>query len=397
MLRIALGGLISLVIAMGVGRFAFTPILPSMQAEAGLAVDAAGLVASLNFAGYLIGALVMAVVPQGAMRTTVFRVSLVASVVSTMAMGLGDSMLLWGAMRFVSGVASAGVFILGSAIVLDALARSGREGLAGWHYGGVGVGIALSGLFVEISGASVGWRGEWFGLGIVCAVLAAIPCLTVVDAPRPAEPKGAARPARVAPPLPLVLLTLAYILQGAGYIITGTFLVAILKSLPDTAAVGNVAWIVAGLAATPSSLIWATAGRRFGSWRALIVANGVQAVGILLPLAGAGAIGGVLSAVLFGGTFIGIVGQTIALGRQLLAGASGQVIAVLTVGYGLGQILGPLPAGIAVEMTGSYAVALVGAAAMVMTGLALLVAGSVLDAARRRRCAGSPVVDRLAP
>lgn len=376
MTRVLVGGLLTLVVAMGVGRFAYAPILPAMQAATGLGGDGAGLLASLNYLGYFLGAAAAGWVPHGAVRTWTFRVALVVSVATTAAMGLTTDFLMWSVLRFLSGLASAGMFILGIAMVLDALVRAGAESRAGWMYTGVGTGIAGSGLFVALFGNRLGWDGDWLALGALCTLLAVPVWLWVSDH----APQQAARAAAAAGGLsaPLLLLTAAYFLEGAGYIVTGTFLVAMLKRAPDTAAIGEAAWMVAGLAAIPSALLWAAVGRRIGGWRALILAHAVQAVGIVLPLAGLGAVGGFASAALFGGTFVGIVTLAFTLGRQLSGGASAKVVGALTAAYGLGQILAPLPAGIVVERTGSFAAALIGAAAVVALGAVCLAIGAAL-------------------
>jgi Arabinose efflux permease len=383
MVRVLIGGVLALAISMGVGRFAFTPILPAMQEATGLGADGAGLLASLNYLGYLVGALAATLVPHGAVRTAVFRASLVASVATTAGMGLTDSMVAWGILRFVSGLVSAGIFILAIAMALDALARGGRESWNGWVFSGVGLGIAASGLFVALLDDRLGWRGDWLWLGLICAVLGTLPWLWLTDPPAAhahahphAAAAGAKRPS-AGLPAPLLLLTVAYFLEGGGYIITGTFLVSILKSMPETARLGEAAWMVGGLAAMPSGLIWAAAGRRLGLWRALILAHVVQAIGILLPVTGVPA-AAVLSAVLYGGTFIGIVTLSFTLGRTLSGGASARIIGALTAAYGVGQIIGPLPAGMIVARTGRFDMALAGAAGAVLLGAALLAVGSWL-------------------
>ncbi len=377
MARVLVGGLLTLVIAMGIGRFAYAPILPAMQAATGLGGDGAGLLASLNYLGYFLGAAAAGWVPHGAVRTRIFRAALVVSIATTAGMGLTTDFLAWSVLRFLSGLASAGLFILGIAMVLDALVRAGAESRAGWMYTGVGVGIAGSGLFVALFGARLGWDGDWLALGALCVALAVPVWLWVTDH----VPHGAATTVAAAAgglSAPLLLLTAAYFLEGAGYIVSGTFLVAILKHAPDTAAVGEAAWTVAGLAAIPSGLLWAAVGRKLGAWRALILAHAVQAVGIVLPLAGLGTAGAFAAAALFGGTFVGIVTLAFTLGRQLSGGASAKVVGALTAAYGLGQILGPLPAGIAVERTGSFAVALFGAAGVVALGAVFLMLGAAL-------------------
>lgn len=405
MIRVLIGGIVALAIAMGVARFAFTPILPAMQAATGLGPEGAGLLASLNYLGYLAGAVGAGLVPHGRIRTAVFRASLVLSVGTTAAMGLvagpaDESMAAWSILRFLSGLSSAGIFILGIAIVLDALARLGREAKAGWLYTGVGIGIASSGLFVALTGSRLGWAGDWLALGLICAVASLSSWAWVADRPDHRGPAAAVasagaergrRPGGM--PAPLVLLAVAYFLEGGGYIVSGTFLVSILKTMPETAALGEVAWILVGIAAAGSGLLWAAVGRRVGPWRGLILAHAAQAVGILLPVTGSPA-AAVLSAILFGGTFVGIVSLAFGLGRQLSAGASTRVIGALTAVYGIGQILGPLAAGLMVARTGSYDTVLIAAAAVVGLGALLLALGARLAAERGVPAAG---LSRVSP
>ncbi|AWU94655.1 YbfB/YjiJ family MFS transporter [Azospirillum ramasamyi] len=400
MVRVLVGGVIGLAIAMGVARFAFTPILPAMQAATGLGTDGAGLLASLNYLGYFVGALGMGLVPHGVARTAVFRLSLLLSVVTTAAMGLdlgdaGQAMPVWLVLRFLSGVSSAGIFILGVAIVLDTLTRQGGERFAGWLYTGVGLGIASSGLFVALFGGRLGWAGDWLALAAICAVLGLLPGLWVRDPAQPPQAAAAGTAGNAAAAAragglsaPLLLLTVAYFLEGGGYIVSATFLVSILKTDPGTAAVGEAAWMVAGLGAVGAGVFWAAVARRTGSWWSLILAHLTQAVAILLPMTGSPTVA-VISALLFGGTFVGIVSQAFALGRQLSAGASAKVVGALTAAYGLGQIIGPLPAGLVVTHTGSFNAALLGAAAAVLLGALLLALGMVIAA---RRSAAEPAL-----
>src|SRR3954468_11936434 len=101
-MRIALSALAALAVAMGVGRFAFTPLLPMMQADAGLTLSQGAWLASANYAGYLAGALSASrVAPAQAIRG-----GLVAVGLTTIAMGLLDGLAAWAALRFAAGVAS---------------------------------------------------------------------------------------------------------------------------------------------------------------------------------------------------------------------------------------------------------------------------------------------------
>jgi MFS family permease len=145
---------------MGIGRFIYTPVLPFMEEALGLTKPQAGIIASVNFLGYLLGALAAAwsALPGG--RRTWLLGALAASAVTTGAMGLTTSMAIFLVLRFVGGVASAFVLVFASAVVLDRLAASGRPVLSAIHFAGVGVGVAVSAVVVSVlSGLpAVRWR-----------------------------------------------------------------------------------------------------------------------------------------------------------------------------------------------------------------------------------------------
>jgi len=395
--RLLVAGGAALAVAMGIGRFAYTPILPAMEAAAHLDTNQAGLLASANYAGYLAGALATAIIPRAA-RGRVLVVSLLAVVVTTALMAGTTSLAAWGVIRFLSGLASAGVFVLASGIVLDALRRQGRASLSGWLFSGVGVGIALSGAVVRVAGGALGWRGEWLALALIAAV-ALYPSWRWLPLARGAAATTTrARPITTAREQPittarerpilsravraaLALLLLAYLLEGLGYIVTGTFLVAIVERMPGLGGFGPSVWIVVGLAAAPSGVLWAGLAARIGYARALALAYVVQACGIGLPLLG-GAGAALLSAVLFGGTFIGISTLTLTLAGQITPRRSAGLIGLLTAAFGLGQIAGPLLAGVLAGHTHNFGPALTAAAAIVLLGGILMAALQPFDPSR---------------
>ncbi|CAK0749157.1 YbfB/YjiJ family MFS transporter [uncultured Gammaproteobacteria bacterium] len=370
--RTALGGMLALALGLGIGRFAFTPILPAMQSAFGFGDDLAGVLAAVNHAGYLVGAIAAGFSGRWLVRLDVFRACLITSVATTALMALTAVVPVWMALRFISGVASAGLLILGSAIVLDALAAAGAAAWAGVMFGGVGIGIAGSGLAVRLLGGD--WDRDWLvvaGLGLVMA----LPCPFWISEPRQRPLRASNSGGGVASAgisLPLVLLTLAYVCEGAGYIVTGTFLVAILKRTAETAALGEVAWIVVGLAAAPSVWLWGLLVKRRGLWATLIAAHLTQVIGILLPVLVPGPTSAIVGALLFGGTFMAICGQALTLGRQLAPVNPTAAISVLTIAFSVGQIVGPVIAGMAMARTGGYDWALSFAAAVVLAGAGLL-------------------------
>jgi predicted MFS family arabinose efflux permease len=369
-----LGGILALAAAMGIGRFAYTPLLPAMQQAAGLDPTQAGLLAAANYAGYLAGALLAAFAVPASGRIRILLVSAVAVAATTALMATTTDLAAWGAVRFVAGLASAGVLVLASGLVLDDLRHQGRPSLSGWLFSGVGLGIVISGVVVRLTGGTLGWRGDWLLLALL-ATAAIYPCWRWL--PRAVNENA---PAATSPPATVrdhavrtahVLLFAAYFLEGIGYIVTGTFLVAIVDGTPGLRGIGADVWIVVGLAVIPSVALWANLAGRVGYARSLAGAYVLQAVGIALPIAG-GAGAAFASAVLFGGTFAGITALTLALAGHLTPRHSARIIGMLTAVFGVGQMIGPVLAGFIVSRAQDFTPALTAASALVLTGGVLM-------------------------
>src|SRR4051794_2084295 len=156
---------------MGVGRFFYTPLLPLMEREFGFGPPVAGLIASANFAGYLVGSMAASFVPAGRARLIAFRWGLVLSVATTLGMGFAGNLPLWLALRGLGGVASAVAMIFAAGITAEALGRIGEEARVGWLFGGVGFGIAASALLVRFCAEQLGEGGLWFAAGAISAAL----------------------------------------------------------------------------------------------------------------------------------------------------------------------------------------------------------------------------------
>jgi len=377
-LKLTVGGLLALVAAMGIGRFIYTPILPHMAAGEQLSASETGLIASANFAGYLLGA-VGAAIPALARRPRVWLLAgLGVSVATTLATGLVDGMPAFLAVRFVAGVASALALVFVSAIVLERLAGSGHAGLSAVLFSGVGVGIALSALTISSSHAlGGGWRADWIAGGVIALAAAAMVPMLIPGAGPVAAP---ATPASRPPDRTLLRLIAAYGLYGFGYVITMTFLVAIVRGAPDLAPLETTVWVVVGLSAAPSIAVWQWAGRRLGQMRALSLACAIEAVGVTLSVADASIVPVLAAAFLLGGTFISIAALGLTAARQVTRGDPTRAVALMTASFGAGQIIGPAFAGLLGDWTGSFLIpSLVAAAALLLA--ALITAGPAARAA----------------
>lgn len=353
-------GLCALALAMGLGRFGYTALLPAMQAE-GLSTADAGVIAAANLFAYMIASWAVGKTPAAWWRRGVLA-CIAASVASILGMAV-DGFGSWLVWRAVAGAASAGTFVLGVGLMLDRLVAAGRADWGGFAFCGVGLGIAASGL-VALDGASA--SHGWIALGVV-ALLAALPALSLgfdghaKHAETPPAPSGRAAP-------DLAPLTAAYVLEGFGYSVAATFLVAVFARGGGIALAGW-AWVLTGLCAIPGFFLWRSITARLGVWRALAFAYAIQAVAIAIPALSASPLAAVAAAVGFGGTFLAITGLTVAEARHL-----GGIPAIgrITALYGVGQALGPLLAGWLAEAEGSFDTALLVSAACVLGGGAIL-------------------------
>ena len=360
-LRAALGGMIAMGVAVGIGRFVYTPILPPMIAALGLSKATAGLIASANFAGYLAGALGAARASLPGPRRWWLLGALVISAVTTAAMGYDGGLGWFLAVRFAGGVASALVLILATALVLETLAKAGRPGLGAVHFAGVGVGIALSAALVAgLAAYGADWASMWAGSGAVSCVGLLAVALLLPNGPEAAAHAGPAKPAQRDGHL--TRMTIAYGLFGFGYVITATFLVAIVRATPSVRALEPVIWILVGLGAAPSVWLWSLLGRRIGTARAFAAAALTEAVGVLASVASTGALSVCLGAVLLGGTFMGLTALGLTRARELATGDPRRAMAAMTGAFGAGQIVGPVVAGLLSDALGGFVVPSVAAA-----------------------------------
>jgi MFS family permease len=318
--------------AMGLGRFAYTPILPLMTTQAALTPQAAGALATANYVGYLAGALAGTVSPRLARSTVAWRISLAVLVLTLAAMPLLPNTIGWLLLRTVAGFASAVVFVIAVNSMMDHLPPH----LPGWGFGGVGLGIALSGALVLAMPAAAGWQGAWWTAAALAAVLSA-GAWTMRGSSHPGAAGSRVEPATVGRRW-FAVLFVSYSLEGIGYIIAGTFLVAAIRQT-SPGWLGSGAWLVVGVTAVPSAALWAWLCGRWSHATLLAGALLLQAFGIALPAVAPGVVTALIGAILFGATFIGVSTMALAAGRLL---GFGGAVALLTSGYSVGQIVGPV-------------------------------------------------------
>lgn len=370
------GGIAGLVLSIGLARFAYTPMLPLMQSQAGLSDAMAGALAAINYAGYMSGALLAAWIDDPQWRQRLYSHGLWLSLVSCFLMALAPNVWLWSLARYLGGLCGAAGMLLGSGLVLGWLMRAGRRPELGLHFTGLGLGIVVSALGAMLMAAlQWDWARQWDGYALI-GLLFLLPAW----AWRPPAPPPATAAAGTAPARRWMALMIAmYFCAGWGFVINATFTVAIVERQPLLAGQGPWAWLLVGVAATPAVFLWDRVARRAGDVQALLVAFALQTVGVLLPAVSGTLVAALAGALLYGATFIGIVSLTLALAGRRSPANPGKAMARLTLSYGVAQISAPALAGAMVQASGSYNGALWLTGAVQVLGMFFLLALFKLD------------------
>jgi predicted MFS family arabinose efflux permease len=367
---IAASGLAALAVAMGIGRFAFTPILPMMQSDYGLTVAQAGWLASANYVGYLLGSLYA--MRAGVRPRTAIRTGLLTIGVCTLAMGFGRHFAVWLILRAVPGFASACVMVFLSAWILPRLAQAGRNGLSGTIYAGVGAGIVFAGLaclgLLHLNASS---GTAWIVLAASTFVVTAL--VWVVLGEDNATTAGSERLESARHKVPrFSRLVFCYGAFGLGYIIPATFLPVMAKQAIADPAWFGWAWPGFGAAAMISTLLVSKFAAQFTQRRTWMIAHVVMAVGVLVPIALPGLSGIAIAAFCVGGTFMVTTMAGIQEARRVAGGQARMLIAAMTSAFAVGQIVGPLLVSGLVHVPGGFSYALIASAIPLLLAAYLL-------------------------
>ncbi len=379
-LKVLGAGIFSLLLVLGVARFSYTPLLPLMQEQAGLGVAAAGWLAAINYAGYLSGALIASLISDLVLKDRLFRIGMVVAILSTLMMGLSNDVTVWAISRFLAGLSSAAGMLLGTGLILHWLIRHNHRSELGIHFAGIGLGIAGCATFVAVLSQWLDWREQWFAFtALGCLFL--IPALAWLPPPDTSGLTSTGQKMQDRPPSPLYLriFMAAYFCAGIGYVVSATFIVAIVNKLPGLAGQGNLVFLAIGLGAAPACINWDFIARRTGDLNALILAAILQIVGILLPVLIGGLTAALFGALLFGGTFIGMVSLVLTMAGRYYPTRPAKMMGKMTLSYGAAQILGPAVTGTLATHFGSYNAGLYFAAAVMAIGTVLLLVLKVVE------------------
>ena len=372
-LRIALAGALALAVAMGIGRFAFTPILPMMQGDAGLTVVSGGYLASANYLGYLLGSLVatrLQVRDDVAVLGSMLLIGM-----ATLAMGFVDHYVVWLVLRLIAGIANAWIAIFAFSWCLDRLAALQRPLLNSLIFVGVGFGTMLAGLIcIVLMRINASSAQAWMTFGVLALAITAAVWTTYAGggtahhvAPRPRSCSRGVPWSREA-----VLLVFCFGASGFGYVIPATFLPVMAREIISDPAIFGWAWPVFGFAAMASTLFAAAVLRGFAPRRVWMACHLVMAFGVVLPVFASGMAAIVTAALCVGGTFMVITMLSIQEARAVAGAQVVQLTAAMTGAFALGQILGPVVASVLLDAGLGLSGGLLAAGAVLVVSAALL-------------------------
>jgi predicted MFS family arabinose efflux permease len=357
-------------VGLGIGRFAYSLVLPDMRDALGWSYSAAGFMNTINAAGYLAGALMASKLIKRFGLSAAVRWGTLACVVSLALCAMSGNFVILSFARLLAGLGAAAGFVAGGALAaIIAQTRPERANfLLSLFYAGPGLGILSSGLvapFVLQAFGPGSWWIVWWAMTLL-SVLMTIPLLLA-----PIDRRAGI--ANVAPAkfaiLPVSIYLAGYFLFGAGYIAYMTFMIAYIRDAGGGAAAQSVFWCLIGLSAFVTPWVWRGVLARNSGGVSTAIILGVNALGAALPLFGHSALWLAISALVFGVAFFAVVASTTAFVRfnyPLAAWPTG--IAAMTIAFGIGQTLGPIAVGAVTDAFGSLSYALNVSAAMLALG-----------------------------
>tara|TARA_B100001063_G_C16776886_1_gene566328 strand:+ start:5928 stop:7133 length:1206 start_codon:yes stop_codon:yes gene_type:complete len=383
--RVYFAGICSLIVTAGVARFSYSLLIPIMQDGSGLTELGSGWLATLNFMGYMLGVFIAASMHNLQHKYLLHRLYLVLGVLSTAGMVLTTDMFIWSILRFIAGTCASGGFIIASGLILTWLVQNNHRAELGIHFAGAGLSIIITSLLVEFMlTISANWQQQWLALAVLAAIVA-IPAWLWM--PRPLITSQKTNMAKDTPPSQLFksLIMLAYFCAGYGYAVSSTFIVDIVEGTEGLQGQGGLVFLLIGLAATPAVLVWDRIARNIGYIKALLAAYLLQVIGIILPVINDSLPAIIISALLFGGTFIACVSLVLTMSGKFYPSNPAKFMGKMTLAYGGAQIIAPVTTGYIAEAYNSYDVGLYLSAIVVIIGVLFLLGLLKLECSSDKR------------
>ena len=375
---ILLAGIIALIIGVGVARFVFTSLLPPML-ENYLTISFAGVLASINYVGYLAGSIFAVFIKDINTKVKFFRFGMFLCFITTLMLGITTSDTIWVISRILAGFGAAMALVVGSAIVMNKLNIQNKTKAMGIHFSGIGFSILVSDLIVRIVFYFNGtWQLSWIVLAVFAFVMSfySMYILSYDNEVKQNSVKHHIDKSLFSPFV--IILIMAYFCEGVGMVVQGTFLPDIINSLEGLEGFGSFTWTLVGLAGIPSCIIWMMLAHKYGSVNIIILAMFLQVIGIMISALTNNIYLNLFSGILYGGTFIGLVALFMNLGGKLAGNNPVMLMGALTTAYGIGQVTAPLYSVALIEHFKTYDYALYVTAFIVFGGIVLLIFTKIL-------------------
>lgn len=372
-------GICGLILSMGIARYSLTPMLPHMQAQLDLSQSTAGWLAGLNYWGYLTGLFIVWLVKDLRAKDFFYRYGLVVAALATAVMAAHDHQVVWFASRFFTGVASATGFMLSAGLILNWLHHNGYRQELGIHFSGIGLGIIVSALVVDATGLdsvfAVNWRLQWVILSAV-GFLLLVPAIALLPVPKKDEVEmsrmdGLGQNSTLPSKRWMLTMQAAYFCAGFSNTLNITF-TSLITELQPLEGFGEKMWLLVGISATLAAFLWDRLARRFGRLNMLKVAFAVGVIANITLATSFSLLSTAIAALLFGLAFIGIVSLTLSMVGRMYGLKASQVMAKLTLGYCIAQILSPIFAGFIAQATGSFILPLYIVSGIMIVGMICL-------------------------
>lgn len=369
---IILAGILSLIVGVGVARFVFTSLLPVMLDDF-LELTFAGILASANYIGYLGGSIFSVFIKDINTKVKYFRFGMFLCVITTLLLGITTNETIWILSRIVAGFGAAMALVVGSAIVMIKLNMKNKTKAMGIHFSGIGFSIIVTDLIVRVVFVTgENWQTAWIVLSAfgLMAIIYSIYILSFEKAKSQNTVKHNFDKSLFSKFV--ILLIIAYFTEGVGMVVQATFLPDIINSLKGLEGFGSFTWTIVGIAGIPSCILWMTLADKYGSVNIIIIAMILQVIGILIPTISTNMYLNLLSGVLYGGTFVGLVALFMNLGGKIAGANPVFLMGALTTAYGIGQVIAPLYSVSLTETYNTYNYALFVTATIVSSGVLVL-------------------------
>ena len=366
--RLALVGIGVVAITGGLGRFAYTPIIPYMQTTLNISSADIGLLASSNYLGYLIGSIIPLVYSFANKQRLTLYLSVFVSIITLGLMGATEEFYIFSLLRFLQGISGAIGLVIATNLIFSQITDTGRIDLRLAHISGFGVGMFLSAIAIWIcSMFELQWNYQWFVIAILCLVLTIPIISSPLEKGSEASIDASSHSNRLS--LGFVGISVGYFFFGFGYIIFGTFIAALAVNTPALENIQHASWIVVGVSAMPAIFVWQAISKFTGNHISLALSCFTCSVGILTLYFFDGVGASLFACLAYGMGVIGIVGLVLMEGKIRHSGSIKFAVAFLTTTFSVGQITGPYISGLMIDFFGDYE------NAMLLSGCSLLMAG----------------------